>query len=133
LLLASLSRIIQFLRERQEHTQVKHLSGAPLKVRLLTLSRNNGPGWKGLPGANTLAYYENYGHKKFYIIGPCLGWIAQGNLDHAVPKTFASVKKLKFTPQKSFIGFATAHSHFFVIKLPPKLPTPFLSVFFYKC
>jgi hypothetical protein len=29
-------------------------------------------GWKGLPRTNTLAYDEliNYGHKKFYKIGP---------------------------------------------------------------
>ncbi len=38
---------------RQEPTQVKHLSGAPLYGMLNSL------GWKGLPGANTLAYREN--------------------------------------------------------------------------
>ncbi len=27
-------------------------------------------GWKGLPGTNTLAYYENYDRKKFYRVGP---------------------------------------------------------------
>jgi hypothetical protein len=27
-------------------------------------------GWKGLPGTNTLAYYENPQIKKFYRIGP---------------------------------------------------------------
>jgi hypothetical protein len=27
-------------------------------------------GWKRLPGTNTLAYYKNYGQKKFYNNGP---------------------------------------------------------------
>ncbi len=44
---------------RQETTQVKHLSGAPLSDRLLAVSTNNRLGWKGLPGANALAHYEN--------------------------------------------------------------------------
>ncbi len=44
---------------RQDPTQVKHLSGAPLKGRLMALSTNNRLGWNGLLGANTLAYYEN--------------------------------------------------------------------------
>jgi hypothetical protein len=34
-------------------THVKHLSGAPLKGRLLALPTNNRLGWKGLPGENT--------------------------------------------------------------------------------
>ncbi len=38
--------------------------------RLLALLANIELGWKGLPGTNTLAYYENYGRKKFYDIGP---------------------------------------------------------------
>jgi hypothetical protein len=58
-LLASLSRIVQCLRVRQETTQVKHLSGALLQGRLLAFHTNNILGWKGLPRANTLAYYEN--------------------------------------------------------------------------
>jgi hypothetical protein len=40
--------------------------------RLLAFPTNTGLGWKGLPGTNTLAYYENYGQKKFYNIGPRL-------------------------------------------------------------
>ncbi len=31
----------------------------PLKGRLLALSTKNRQGWKGLPGANIAAYYEN--------------------------------------------------------------------------
>ncbi len=38
---------------------MKHLSGAPLKGWLLALPTNNRLGWNGLPGAKTLAYYEN--------------------------------------------------------------------------
>jgi hypothetical protein len=34
-------------------------SGAPLKGRALALTKNIRLGWKGLPGAYTLAYYEN--------------------------------------------------------------------------
>ncbi len=51
------------------------LSGALLKGRLLTLPKNNRLGWKGLPGANTLVYYEIRNlqpEKKFYNIGPCI-------------------------------------------------------------
>jgi hypothetical protein len=38
---------------------LKNLSDAPHQGRLLALPINNGVGWKGLPGTNTLAYYEN--------------------------------------------------------------------------
>jgi hypothetical protein len=38
---------------------VKQLSGAPLKGMLLASPTNIRLGWKGLPGTNTLAYYEN--------------------------------------------------------------------------
>jgi hypothetical protein len=38
---------------------VKYLSGAPFKGRLLALPINVSLGWKGLQGANTLAYYKN--------------------------------------------------------------------------
>jgi len=47
------------LQVRQEPILVKHLSGAPLRGRLLALPANNRLGWKCLPGANALAYYEN--------------------------------------------------------------------------
>jgi hypothetical protein len=40
-----------------EGTQVKQLSGTPLKGRLLASPTNTRLGWKGLPGTNTLAYY----------------------------------------------------------------------------
>ncbi len=43
---------------KAERTQVKHLSDAPLKGRLLALPTNIRLGWKGLPGTNILAYYE---------------------------------------------------------------------------
>ncbi len=38
---------------------MKHLSDDPLYVKLLALPTNNRLVWKGLPGTNTLAYYEN--------------------------------------------------------------------------
>jgi hypothetical protein len=49
---------------------VKHLSGAPWTLSLLT---NIGLGWKSLQGTNALVYYEklvNYGRIKFYRINP---------------------------------------------------------------
>jgi hypothetical protein len=71
--LASLFRIVLCLQLRQEPTQVNPLSGASLKGTLRALSTNNIQGWKGLPGANTLAYlgtFVNYDRKKFCNIGP---------------------------------------------------------------
>jgi hypothetical protein len=41
-----------------ELTQVKPLSGAPLKDKALGLHTNIGPSWKGLPGTKTIAYYK---------------------------------------------------------------------------
>ncbi len=38
---------------------MEHLKEEPLYGRLLALPTNTGLGWKGLPRANTLAYYEN--------------------------------------------------------------------------
>jgi hypothetical protein len=43
---------------RAEPTQMKHLSGASLQGRLLTLSTNIRLDRKGLPRRNALAYYE---------------------------------------------------------------------------
>ncbi len=40
-------------------TRVKHLSGVPLQGRFLALPTNTKPGWKGLPGTSTIAYYGN--------------------------------------------------------------------------
>jgi len=40
-------------------SEVKHLSGTPLKGKLLAMLTNNGQGRKGLQGANTIAYYKN--------------------------------------------------------------------------
>jgi hypothetical protein len=50
---------------------MKHLSGAPLQGRLLTMPANIKLGWKSLPAMNALAYYENfvtYNRKKFHKI-----------------------------------------------------------------
>jgi len=57
--LAGLSSLVYCVQVRPKPTQVNHLSGALLKVRLLALTTNIRLGWKGLPGAYTLAYYEN--------------------------------------------------------------------------
>jgi hypothetical protein len=38
---------------------VKHLTGDPLCGRPLAFTTNIRLGWKGLPGTNTLPYYEN--------------------------------------------------------------------------
>jgi hypothetical protein len=46
-------------RKRKTKTRVKPLSGAPLWGRLLALLTNVRLGWKGLPGTNTLVYYEH--------------------------------------------------------------------------
>jgi hypothetical protein len=43
---------------------VKHLSGAPLKGKLLTLPPNIRLGWKSLPGTNALAYYDENSYIK---------------------------------------------------------------------
>jgi hypothetical protein len=51
--------LVYCFRVRQEPTQVKHLSGAPLKGRLLTLPTNIRPGRKGLLWTNTVAFYKN--------------------------------------------------------------------------
>jgi len=37
----------------------RNLPGVPLKGRFLALPTNIRLGWKGLPGTNTLAYYQN--------------------------------------------------------------------------
>ncbi len=47
------------LKVRPEPAPVKHLSGTLLEGRLLVLPTNVRLDWKGLLGANTLAYYEN--------------------------------------------------------------------------
>jgi hypothetical protein len=39
---------------------VLNLKGDSLKTRLLALPTNIRLGWEGLPGTNTLAYYENF-------------------------------------------------------------------------
>ncbi len=56
---ANLSSLVKCLGVRLEPTRVKHLSGSPLQGRLLTFPTNIRIGWINLPGANTLAYYEN--------------------------------------------------------------------------
>jgi hypothetical protein len=56
-----------------EPAQVKHLAGAPFLNSFLALPTNIRLCWKGLSGANALAYYEtleNYSRKMFYRLGP---------------------------------------------------------------
>jgi hypothetical protein len=45
--LVGLSRLVYYFWVRQEPTQVKYLSGAPLYGRFLALPTNNKLGWKG--------------------------------------------------------------------------------------
>jgi len=50
-----------------------YLSGAPLWYILLALPANIRLGWKSLPGANALAYYENgqlTAQKSFITLAP---------------------------------------------------------------
>ncbi len=52
---------------------MKHISDAPLQARLLALPTNIRLDWKGLPGPNTLADYENSelsAVKSFHNTGP---------------------------------------------------------------
>jgi hypothetical protein len=58
LFLASFSNLVYGFQARQELTQVENLPVAPLKGRLLDLPTNTRLVWKGLPGANALAYYK---------------------------------------------------------------------------
>jgi hypothetical protein len=54
-------------------TQVKHLSGSTVYGSLLALPTTNTQDWKGLPVANTSAYYKKfvtYCCKMFYNIDP---------------------------------------------------------------
>ncbi len=61
---------IIFARLTPKPNGMKHLSGAPLQGRLLASLTNIRLGWRGLPGTNTLAYYDiNYDRKKFYSTG----------------------------------------------------------------
>jgi hypothetical protein len=56
--LLSLSSLFLCLWVRPEPAQVKHLSDAPLKVKLVALPANIRLSWKGLAGTIALAYYE---------------------------------------------------------------------------
>jgi len=47
------------------YLRVKHIPVASLLGRLLTLPTNIRPSWKGLSGANTLAYFEIAASKSF--------------------------------------------------------------------
>ena len=69
--ISSLSSLVYCLRVRPEPNRMKHLSGAPLYGRLLASPTNTRLGWKGLPGINTLAYYENS------LITPAKSFIVQ--------------------------------------------------------
>ncbi len=48
-----------FVGKAGAYPRVKYLSGAPFKGWLLVSPTNTRLGWKGLPGTNTLAYYNN--------------------------------------------------------------------------
>jgi hypothetical protein len=48
-----------FVGKALEAIQVEHLSVYPLLVYLFDLLANIRLGWRGLPGTNTLVYYEN--------------------------------------------------------------------------
>jgi len=61
--LASHSSQAQCWWERLEPTQVEHLKDAPLSGKLLALPTDIRLSWKGLPGINSLAYYER---KRFF-------------------------------------------------------------------
>jgi hypothetical protein len=50
--------IKRFILETPGACTIK-LSGAPLQDRLLASPTNIRLGWKGSPGTNTIAYYEN--------------------------------------------------------------------------
>ncbi len=61
---------------------MKHLSGATLEDRLLALPESIRLGWKGLPGTNALAYYENSyvtAVKSFITLAPDLQEILKQN------------------------------------------------------
>jgi hypothetical protein len=47
---------------------VKGISGAPPEGRLLAFARNIRLGWKGSPGTNALAHYENSSVKSFITL-----------------------------------------------------------------
>jgi hypothetical protein len=57
--MASFIGLVYRLWVRPEPSRMKYLSGAPFSGRPLALPKNIRLGWKGLPGTNTLAYYEN--------------------------------------------------------------------------
>jgi hypothetical protein len=59
------------------YPRVENLKGSSLG-QAPTLPANIRLGWKGLPGTNTLAYYENYGRKMFYSTGP--SWACNKNI-----------------------------------------------------
>ncbi len=73
LFLTSLSSLVYCLRVWPGgYPRVEHVRGTLLKGRLLTLTTNTRLGWKGMPGINTLAYYEHsyITDEKIFNIGP---------------------------------------------------------------
>jgi hypothetical protein len=72
------------------YTRVEHLKGASFRLALALLG-NIRQGWKGLPGTDTVAYYENSyitDIKRFVSLGPGVNVI----------KTFFFVTDLKGAP-----------------------------------
>ncbi len=70
---AGLSTLHECLQVSLEPTRVKQLSGATLSCRLLALPTNIKQGWKGLPGKNSIAYFELsqiVAVKSFITLGP---------------------------------------------------------------
>ncbi len=60
------------MREKTEPTRVKHLTGDPLKGRLLALPVNNRPRLERLTKDNnySLLPFVNYGRNRFIVLAP---------------------------------------------------------------
>ena len=50
---------LMFAGKAGAYPRVEYLKDASLYCRLLVLTADIRLGWKGLPGTNTLAYYDN--------------------------------------------------------------------------
>jgi hypothetical protein len=54
------------------YNKLVFVPGKPFQPSLMFAGKAGAEHLKGVPGTNTLAYYKNYGCKKFYRIGPRL-------------------------------------------------------------
>jgi hypothetical protein len=83
---------------------VKHLSGTPVKGRLLALTTDIRLDWKGLIWTNTAAAFSltfiNYGHKEFYKICPfrTLKSLYNHSQSFRLSTLFSPLNFLKFPP-----------------------------------